>query len=145
MGELLLLSLIFVIVIAAFLMYYSRAHYAVKIIVFPALIAAGLFGYTIFVDNMGAPISSMPKGVFTYVHHQSGEGGEVIYLWVWTADRGQRLHTFPYTRETMEQLEGAQGRAETGTETGQFNGNETGDFDYERVEGQYETDGGFTK
>ena len=116
MTELLLFSLASLIVIAAFLLYYSKAHYAVKIAVFPALIAVVVFGYTIFVSSMGAPIPTVPKGVFTYVHHQSGNSGEVIYLWVWTADRGQRLHTFAYDRETMEDLEEAKGRAEGGAE-----------------------------
>ena len=100
MTELLIISLASVIVIAAFLMYHSSASYLLKLSVLPALIAAIIFGYTIFTNNMGAPISALPQEVFQYVHHEAGQGG-VIYLWVCTADRGRRLHTFPYDRETM--------------------------------------------
>ena len=132
MVETLFISAILFIVVVAFLLYYSTAHYAVKIAVFPALIAAIVFGYLIFTDNLGAPINSVPQGDFQYVHHQAGNSGEVIYLWVFTVERGQRLHSVPYSRETMKQLEEAKGRTEGGTEYGQFIA--TGDgFDYEQT------------
>ncbi len=144
MTESLITSVIFLIVIVAFLMYYSTAHYAVKIAVFPALIAVVIFGAVIYQDRLGAPINALPKGDFQYVHHQSGDGGDVIYLWVWTAERGNRLHTFPYDRETMEELEGAKDRAEGGQEYGRFNATEQG-FDYEEADDPYESEGGEVK
>ena len=131
MVESLIIFAILLIVIMAFLMYYSKAHYAVKAAVFPALIAAIIFGAVIFQDRLGAPINSAPKGDFQYVYHQAGSEGSVIYIWVWTADRGQRLHILPYERELMEQLEEAKGRAEGGQEYGQFNATEQG-FEYEQ-------------
>ena len=144
MVESLILSAVILIVLVAFLMYYSKAHYAVKIAVFPALIAVVIYGYAIYTDNMGAPINSVPKEGFYYVHHQAGEGGEVIYVWVWTADRGQRLHVGPYERETMQALEGARGRAEGGQEYGRFKANGDG-FDYEQTDAPMENMEGFTK
>ena len=144
MIESLIISAILLIVIVAFLVYHSTAPYAEKAAVFPALIAVIIFGYLIFIDNLGAPINSIPQGDFQYVHHQAGNSGEVIYLWVWTADRGQRLHTFPYDRETMEQLEEAKGRSEGGTEHGRFTA--TGDgFDYEQTGEPMENGEVFTK
>ena len=133
MVESLIIFAILLIVIMAFLVYHSKAHYAVKAAVFPALIAAIIFGAVIYQDRLGAPINSIPKEGFYYVHHQAGEGGEVIYIWVWTADRGQRLHIIPYTRELMEQLMEAGGRAADGQEYGQFNATEQG-FDYEQAD-----------
>lgn len=132
------------IVLLAFLLYYSTAHYLVKVTVFPALIAALYFGTVIYIDQMGAPINSVPKGDFQYVHHQAGEGGEVIYLWVFTVERGQRLHSVPYTRETMEQLEEAKGRAEEGQEYGQFTQTDEG-FEYDQADEPTTTEEGFTK
>lgn len=125
----------------AFLTYHSAAHYAVKLIVFPALIAAIIFGYTIFTDRLGAPINAYPEGDFQYVHHQSGEGGDLIYLWAYTVDRGQRLYAFDYTRDTMEDLEGAKGRAENGTEYGKFNATQEDGFEYESVQEPQSTEG----
>lgn len=144
MVELLIISAIILIVIVAFLLYYSTAHYAVKVAVFPALIAVVIFGAVIYQDRLGAPINSIPKGDFQYVYHQAGDGGDVIYLWVWTADRGQRLHTFPYDRETMQELEEAQGRAANGQEYGRFNVTEQG-FEYDQADDPYESEGGEVK
>ncbi len=145
MTEVLIISLAAMVVILAFLMYYSGAPAILKLAVFPALIAALILGTAVYRDSLGAPIHSYPKGEFLYVFHQSGQSGEVIYLWVWTADRGQRLHTFDYTRETMEELEEAKARSESGgQEYGQFTPNEDG-FDYDQVDEPHETTEGFTK
>jgi len=143
--ETLIILAALVIVIVAFLMYHSSAPWGLKLTAFPALIAMIYFAANVYISHLGAPINAIPKGDFQYVHHQSGEGGEVIYLWVFTVERGQRLHSVPYTREIMEQLEEAKGRAEEGNdEYGQFN-EDGNDFDYEQVDEPHETEEGFTK
>jgi hypothetical protein len=145
MIESLIISLAALVVILAFLMYHSGAPAILKLTVFPALIAAIILGTVVYKDRLGAPINAYPKGEFLYVFHQSGQSGEVIYLWVWTADRGQRLHTFDYDRQTMEELEEAKGRAEDGQEYGQFTANTESGFDYEQADEPHEPREGFEK
>ncbi len=145
MIEALSISLAVMVCILAFLVYYSGAPAVLKLTVFPALIATVILGTVVYKDRLGAPINAYPQGEFLYVHHQSGEGGDVIYLWVWTADRGQRLHTFDYDRETMQELEEAKSRSEGGQEYGQFTPNTEDGFDYEEVDEPHNQTEGFTK
>ena len=71
--------------------------------------------YTAY-DRMGAPIERMPVGEFEYVHHSVSSTGEFIYIWVYTDDRGNRLHAVPYNRETAKELNQAKKQEEKGEE-----------------------------
>lgn len=105
--EPLAISAVVLVVLMAFTVYYSTIHAAIKVVVFPLLIVAAISGWSFYKDNLGAPIKSLPIGVFKYVHHIASQGGEMILVWVYTKERGHRLHQLPYSRELMKDLEEA--------------------------------------
>ena len=105
----------------AYLLYYSRVHWLVKLVSLPiTLVFTATMVYTAY-DRMGAPIERMPVGEFEYIHHSVSTTGEFIYIWVYTDDRGNRLHAIPYNRETAKELNRAKEQEEQGTQMlGQF-------------------------
>lgn len=107
--------------VVAYLLYYSRAHWIVKMMSLPLVIVlTTTMVYTAF-DRMGAPIENYPEGKFSYVFHSVSSDGKLIYIWVETKERGNRLHAIPYNRETAKKLEEAQRAEKQGSEqVGQF-------------------------
>lgn len=43
-----------------------------------------------------------PEGQHLYVHHTIVD--EMIYFWSWQPDKGNRLYTWPYTRDEVKKL-----------------------------------------
>ena len=95
-----------------YLLYTSRAHRGLKA---ASLALFTLFGVTVYdhyVSSLGAPIQAFPDTEFVYVHHNIA--GKTIELWVWTEERGNRLHEIPYSQETAEELEKAKKKSQNG-------------------------------
>ena len=67
MIESLIISLAALIILLAFLTYYSKAHYTVKLTVFPALIAVIILGAVVYKDRLGAPINAYPRCGWTTI------------------------------------------------------------------------------
>ena len=102
--------------LVAYLLYYSSVHWLIKLVSLPVtLVFTATMVYTAY-DRMGAPIERMPVGEFEYVHHIVSSTGEFIYIWVYTDDRGNRLHAVPYNRETAKELNQAKKQEEKGEE-----------------------------
>jgi hypothetical protein len=120
MIEFLATLLIFYVAAQAFLTYYSNAPVWLKLVIFPILLIALILGKTIFTDGLGAPIDAIPESDFQYIHHAAGQGGETIFVWIHTKERGNRLHVIPYSREVMEELEKAKRGVESEPQYGRF-------------------------
>jgi hypothetical protein len=105
----------------AYLLYYSSVHWLIKLVSLPiTLVFTATMVYTAY-DRMGAPIERMPVGEFEYVHHSVSSAGDFIYIWVYTDERGNRLHAVPYDRETAKELNQAKKQEEKGEEmVGEF-------------------------
>jgi hypothetical protein len=105
----------------AYLLYYSSVHWLVKLIALPVtLVFTATMVYTAY-DRMGAPIKNKPVGEFEYVHHVVSQDGRFIYVWVYTDERGNRLHAIPYDRQTAKELNQAKKQEEKGEQmVGEF-------------------------
>lgn len=107
------------VVSVVWLLYTSKAHRSLKAAALVLLTVFGLVMHSEYVKVLGAPLQSLPEGEFVYVHHEVA--GDDINLWVWTEAKGNRLHTFPYSQEAAEKLEGAKQKTEEGVpQAGEF-------------------------
>ena len=111
---LIVVSGLFVCVVVAYLVYNSRAHWFAKLLALPLVLALTTTMVYTALDRMGAPIEAQPIGKFKYLHHAlSADGGE-IFIWIYTQERGHRLHVVPYSRETAKALNEAKQKANDG-------------------------------
>lgn len=118
-------SFVALAVLVAVLCYISRAYSVLKAVTLAALVMLGLGLETHYRDQLGAPIAAYPQEEFTYVNHQVQH--EQIFLWVWTKERGNRLHVIPFDQETAEKLEEAKKKSEAGTgQQGTFDSSKKG-------------------
>lgn len=99
------LGFVCVLVMCA-LLYKSKAHNSLKafgLYIFTLLL---LFSLYVYKESLGAPIHAEPRYQFIYVHHTTD--GKEIVLWSLEKETGfDRLHAFPYDRETAQKLEQA--------------------------------------
>lgn len=100
--------------LVVFLIFYSPLNKAIKTIALTVLILLGLTTQEHYIDQLGRPIELHPDGSFVYVHHVVQ--GDNIFLWVWTENNGNRIHSIPYTQETAKELQDGKEKAENGVE-----------------------------
>lgn len=98
--------------LVVFLLYYSSITKYIKTTALTLLVIFGILVYSKYLEELGAPIDNTPSGEFVYVHHTVK--GDWIYVWVWTEERGDRLHIVPYSQETAESLQGAKEETDKG-------------------------------
>ena len=94
-----------------FLVYASQVSKLVKTSAVSICFLSGLMTYEHYVTALGAPIQAIPTGDFNYVNHRIS-GDDLIYVWIVTEDRGDRLYVFPYSRDAARQLEQAKEKKE---------------------------------
>lgn len=127
-----ILAGLFVCVVVAYLVYNSQAHWFAKLIALPLVIALTATMVYTALDRMGAPIEAEPKGEFAYLHHTLSANGEKIFIWIYTEERGNRLHVIPYKRETAKALNDAKQKAKQGEkQIGSFGSPDTADSNSE--------------
>jgi hypothetical protein len=98
----------------AFLVYWSNAHWSIKVSVLVALLLTGVMAYENYVNSLGTPILAKPDGQVGYVYHIIGGDPAVITLWAFDTEFRHKLYQYPFTREDAKQLEEAKNRSEQG-------------------------------
>jgi hypothetical protein len=96
------------------LTYTSRIHLAFKLATLPLTIVLATLGGVYYLDNLGAPLAKPLPSEFKYQAHVID--GDTLFVWISTEERGERLHTIPYERETAKALEEAKEEKEEGKE-----------------------------
>jgi hypothetical protein len=93
-----------------FLVYYSRIHLMLKLITLPlAIMLSGLVTLN-YLDNLGAPLGRELPAEIEYMHHEVQ--GKLVFVWIKTDDRGNRIHVIPYERNQVKALEEAKKKKE---------------------------------
>ncbi len=111
----LMLIIGFLIAVAiAFMVYWSNAHWTIKVSILVALLAVGVLAYEHYTDSLGTPILTKPEGTVGYVHHMVGGDPAVITLWTFDVNQRHKLYQFPFTRGDAMQLEAAKTATEQG-------------------------------
>lgn len=97
-----------------FLVYWSKAHTAFKMLTLVSLLVLGTFSINFYYKMLGAPVPIHPGEEFFLVHYIVTPD-EKILIWVYYQENdGHRLHVIPYDRETAKALEEAQQGNENG-------------------------------
>ena len=100
--------------LVVFLVFYSSLNKLIKAIALTAMLLLGLTTQDYYVSQLGKPIDAFPVGDFVYVHHVPQD--DFIYLWIWTEDKGNKLHVIPYSAEVAKALQEGKEKASDGAE-----------------------------
>lgn len=95
---------IFTALVIAILSYASKAPTWIKLAVLPLFLVIVVLGYTHYVDLLGSPVPTRPVGMQHYVQHIITADKKIV-IWVWSNERGHRLHRYPYNREDAAKLQ----------------------------------------
>lgn len=125
-----IVGVVFVCVLLAVLLYYSKVNSIFKGIALPSAIAVSLYFIYFVMEIAGAPVSKFPEHDFQYLGHDVDDGGKTLILWTWDFDKEDyRQYKFAYTRENAKKLNQAREQKQRGTPMkGNFKKDSGGEF-----------------
>ena len=107
-------------IVISIMVYWSNSHWSIKAIALAIFLAVGVLQLTHYKDMLGHPISGYPEDEFMYVAH-TYTSDDMIQLWATTVKLGNRLYSFPYSRDIASDLQDAERKTDEGEpQTGKF-------------------------